>query len=138
MEDPNFYYGKSLIISDTSGNVVTENIIRNPDYQLIVNSYDLSKADREAFVKLNDFCAKAYADNVATAVLVSASPSDISRFAKENKLQLDFYTTDDIVLKSIVRSNPGLLLLKDGVILKKWHRNDLPEYEEFKKMIGKP
>jgi uncharacterized membrane protein YphA (DoxX/SURF4 family) len=138
VEDPNFYYGKSLIISDTSGNVVTQNIIRNPDYQLIVNSYDLSKADREAFVKLNDFCAKAYADNVATAVLVSASPSDISRFAKENKLQLDFYTTDDIVLKSIVRSNPGLLLLKEGVILKKWHRNDLPEYEEFKKMIGKP
>jgi len=36
---------------------------------------------------------------------------------KENNLQLDFYTADDIVLKSIVRSNPGLLLMKNGVIL---------------------
>jgi hypothetical protein len=135
VEDPNEYYGKSLIISDTSGNNVTESIIRNPDYQLIVNSYDLSKADQEAFVKLNDFCAKAYADNIAAAVLVSSQPSDIAAFRKENKLQLDFYTADDIILKTIVRSNPGLLLMKDGVILNKWHYNDMPGYDEFKKSL---
>jgi uncharacterized membrane protein YphA (DoxX/SURF4 family) len=135
VEDPNTYYGKSLIISDTSGNNVTESIIRNPDYQLIVNSYDLSKANRKAFVKLDAFCDSAYADNIPTAVLVSASSADIAQFAKENKLHLDFYTTDDIVLKTIVRSNPGLLLLKDGVILKKWHYNDFPDYADFKKYL---
>jgi uncharacterized membrane protein YphA (DoxX/SURF4 family) len=133
--DPNEYYGKSLIISDTAGNNVTESIIRNPGYQLIINSYDLAKADLEAFVKLNEFASKAYLDNIATAVLVSARPSDIVRFASENKLRLDFYTTDDIALKTIVRSNPGLLLLKDGVILKKWHRNDIPAYDDFKKSL---
>lgn len=136
VEDPNSYYGKSLIISDTAGNNVTENIIRNPDYQFIINSYDLSKADNAAFVKLNSFCAKAYSDNIATAVLVSAENSDIARFINENKLTLDFYTADDIVLKSIVRSNPGLLLMKDGVILKKWHHNDIPDYGDFKKELG--
>jgi uncharacterized membrane protein YphA (DoxX/SURF4 family) len=135
VEDPNKYYGKSLIISDTTGNNVTESIIRNPDYQLIVNSYDLSKANVPAFIKLNDFCAKAYADNTATAVLVSSTPADIVKFVKENKLQLDFYTSDDIALKTIVRSNPGLLLMKDGVILKKWHYNDFPDYAEFKKSL---
>ncbi len=135
VEDPNTYYGKSLIISDTSGNNVTESIIHNPDYQFIVNSYDLSKANRKAFSKLNDFCARAYADNIPTAVLVSASSADIAEFAKENNLHLDFYTSDDIVLKTIVRSNPGLLLMKDGVILKKWHYNDIPDYEDFKKYL---
>jgi len=105
------------------------------EYQLIINSYDLSNADRDAFGKLNDFCAKAYADNIPTAVLVSSQPSDIAKFVNENKLHLDFYTADDIVLKSIVRSNPGLLLMKDGVILKKWHRNDIPDYEDFKKSL---
>jgi len=137
VEDPNTYYGKSLIISDTTGNNATESIIRNLDYQLIINSYDLTTADKEAFKQLNDFCAKAYNDNIATAVLVSAEPSDIAQFSKENNLQLDFYTADDIVLKSIVRSNPGLLLMKDGVILKKWHHNDIPDYEDFKKELGK-
>ncbi len=135
VEDPNMYYGKSLIISDTIGNNVTESIIRNPDYQLIVNSYDLSKADNKAFLKLNDFCAKAYADNIATAVLVSSTPADIAKFVKENKLHLDFYTSDDIALKTIVRANPGLLLLKNGVILKKWHYNDFPDYADFKKSL---
>ncbi len=137
VEDPNFYYGKALIISDTTGNNVTQNIVRNPDYQLIVNSYDLDKTDKKAFAKLNDFCSKAYADDVATAVLVSAKPADIAHFANDNKLHLDFYTTDDIVLKTIVRSNPGLLLMKDGVILNKWHCNDIPEYGEFKKLVMK-
>jgi uncharacterized membrane protein YphA (DoxX/SURF4 family) len=137
VEDPNQYYGKSLIISDTDGNNVTENIIRNPDYQLIVNSYDLTKADLKAFSRLNDFAAKAYADNISTAVLVSAEQSTIVNFIRENKLKLDFYSADDIVLKTIVRSNPGLLLMKDGVILKKWHYNDIPDYQEFKKSIEK-
>lgn len=132
VEDPNEYFGKSLIISDTLGNNVTQNIIRNPEYQLIVNSYDLSKADRAAFKKLDDFCAQAYADNIPTAVLVSSQTSDIVKFIQENKLHLEFYTADDIVLKTIVRSNPGLLLMKNGVILKKWHHNDIPDYERFK------
>jgi hypothetical protein len=122
---------------DTLGNNATESIIRNPGYQLIVNSYDLMLTNKEAFLKLNGFAAKAYADNISTAVLVSNQPSEIERFAKENNLQLDFYTADDIVLKSIVRSNPGLLLMKDGVILKKWHHNDFPDYEEFKVFISK-
>ena len=38
-----------------------------------------------------------------------------------------FYRGEDVTLKTIVRSNPGLLLLKDGVILKKWSDNDLPD-----------
>ncbi len=137
VEDPNEYYGKSLIIFDTTGNNLTSSIIRNPDYQLIVNSYDLTKANREAFGKLNDFCAKAYNDNVPAAVLVSAQPSDIKKFVDENKLRLDFYTTDDIALKTIVRSNPGLLLMKNGVIIKKWHYNDIPDYADFKKITEK-
>jgi hypothetical protein len=136
VEDPNNYYGKSLIITDTTGNNVTESIIRNPDYQLIINSYDLSKADKNAFIKLDAFCAKAYADNISTAVLVSSTPAEIAKFVNENKLHLDFYTADDIILKSIVRSNPGLILMKDGVILKKWHHNDIPDYADFKKLLG--
>jgi len=136
VEDPNVYYGKSLIISDTLGNNVTQSIVHNPEYQLIINSYDLTTANKKAFAKMNDFCQKAYLDNVATAVLVSAKAADIAQFSKANNLHLDFYTTDDIVLKTIVRSNPGMLLMKDGVIIKKWHFNDIPNYDNFKELIS--
>ena len=137
VEDPNVYYGKSLIIMDTLGNNVTESIIRNPGYQLIINSYDFSQSNNDAFILLNGLAAKAYADNIPTAVLVSNQPSEIAKFITNNNLQLDFYTADDIVLKTIVRSNPGLLLMRDGVILKKWHHNDLPDYEQLKVFFSK-
>ncbi len=136
VEDPNNYYGKSLIISDTAGNNLTESIIRNPGFQLIVNAYSLSTTDKQAFAHLNEFCAKAYADDIPTAVLVTAEPREVAEFVSANNLQLDFYLADDIVLKTIVRSNPGLLLMKDGVILKKWHHNDFPDYEHFKQIVN--
>jgi uncharacterized membrane protein YphA (DoxX/SURF4 family)/co-chaperonin GroES (HSP10) len=44
-----------------------------------------------------------------------------------------FFVADDILLKTIVRSNPGIVLLKDGKIVKKWHINKLPDFEEVKK-----
>jgi uncharacterized membrane protein YphA (DoxX/SURF4 family) len=133
VEDPNQYYGKSLVITDTAQNAVTESIIRNPGYQLVVNSYNLDEANIGAFKKINEFSAKAASLNIPTAVLVSAEPVDINRFSHQNQLSLDFYLTDDILLKTMVRSNPGIILLKAGVIIDKWHWRDLPDFDTFSK-----
>jgi hypothetical protein len=48
-----------------------------------------------------------------------------------NGLGFEFYNADDVVLKTMVRSNPGLILLKDGKVLGKWHYNDFPSYDEM-------
>ncbi len=133
VEDPNVYYGKSLVITDTAQAVVTESIIRNPGYQLVVNAYDLKKTNLPAFKKINEFSRKAYAFSVPTAVLVNATAPDIAQFSKENNLSLDFYLADDILLKTMVRSNPGIMLLKGGVIIHKWHYSDLPDFTDFSK-----
>ena len=42
-----------------------------------------------------------------------------------------FCNTDDITLKTVIRSNPGLLLLHDGVVIRKWSHNALPSEEEL-------
>lgn len=132
-EDPNVFYGKSLSIADTSGNVYTDAIVKNTDYQLIINSYDLKTANKEAFLKLQELADSVAAKNIHTAVVVSAESADIARFAAENKIHLEFYISDDIVLKTMVRSNPGLMVLKAGVIVGKYHYNNLPSFSEFKK-----
>ena len=126
-----------MVITDTTGNNITESIIRNPGYQLVINAYDLTKTDVQAFKKLDEFCAKAYADDIPAVVLVSAENAQIRKFALENNLHLEFCTADDIILKTIVRSNPGLLVMKDGVILEKWHHNDFPDYPAFKSKFVK-
>jgi uncharacterized membrane protein YphA (DoxX/SURF4 family) len=133
VEDPNEYYGKSLVISDTLQNPVTESIIRNPGYQLVINSYSLRDANADAFKEINEFSKKAASVNIPTAILVSAENKEINDFASRNKINLDFYLADDILLKTMVRSNPGILLLKGGVIIAKWHWRDLPDFEDFSK-----
>ncbi len=132
-EDPNEYYGKSLSISDTSGNIFTEAIVKNPEYQIIINSYNLMTANREAFMLLQQLADSAATKNIHTAVVVSGLSADIGKFATENKLNLEFYISDDIVLKTMVRSNPGLMVLKAGVIVGKYHYNDLPSFSEFQR-----
>jgi uncharacterized membrane protein YphA (DoxX/SURF4 family) len=54
------------------------------------------------------------------------------------KFEADFCwsSQDEKVLKTIVRSSPGYLLMKDGIILKKWHYNDIPTIAELKTLSG--
>jgi hypothetical protein len=52
---------------------------------------------------------------------------------KQNEgVAIDFFSCDAITLKTIVRANPGVLLLKEGVVLGKWNVNQLPDYEKVK------
>ncbi len=132
-EDPNEYYGKSLSISDTLGNTFTDAIVRNPGYQVIINAYNLKTSNVTAFKELQLLADSLATKNIHTAVVVSGLPTEISKFASDNKLHLEFYISDDVVLKTMVRSNPGMLVLKAGVIKGKYHFNDLPDFTEFVK-----
>jgi len=59
---------------------------------------------------------------------MSASSEDFTlKLSKEYKLAFDFYFTDQTTLKTIVRSNPGVLVLEKGTIKQKVHYNDLDE-----------
>ncbi len=56
----------------------------------------------------------------------------LEQFKRDSGLDVALYTADDILLKTIVRSNPGIVLWKDGQIVKKWHINKLPNFDEIK------
>ena len=77
-------------------------------------------------------------DGHLTAALVSYdAPAKIDDFRHATQAAYPFYTGDDKLVKTIMRSNPGILLLKDGVIIHKWHFNDLPSFETVKKTVLK-
>ncbi len=56
----------------------------------------------------------------------------LEAFQEELGISMPFYMADDILLKTIVRSNPGFVLLKDGKIVHKWHIKKLPDFESVK------
>jgi uncharacterized membrane protein YphA (DoxX/SURF4 family) len=65
-------------------------------------------------------------------VISHDSPIVIREFAKTLGATFPFYQADDILLKTIIRSNPGVVLLKNGVVVNMWHVNKLPTFEAVK------
>ena len=45
----------------------------------------------------------------------------------------DYYSVDETALKTMIRANPGLVLIKGGTVIDMWHYNDIPTFEEVNK-----
>ncbi len=131
--DPNEIKYKGPSITDEQGNVVTDNFIKNPDFQFILVAYDLTKTDVEKFNIINAIFTQATAKNISFITLTSSNIALVKEFKKNNKFDSEFYFSDDTSLKAIIRANPGLILLKKGKVLDKWHFNDIPSFEEIMK-----
>jgi hypothetical protein len=64
----------------------------------------------------------------------TASTSDkIDKFRHDHNIMFNIYQNDEKALKTILRSNPGLILIKDGIVVDKWHYNDFPTMEKLQK-----
>jgi len=72
---------------------------------------------------------------VESWVIMANDEATYENFRHEHQIALPYYFGDGTVLKTIVRAVPGLLLLKDGVILGKWHNNDIPSAGEIEALI---
>ncbi len=131
--DPNREQGLALRIEDQYGADYTSSVLDNPDYQFILVAYDLKKADREGFVKILPLFKKAIQDGYSFICLTNSLPAEIKKFRMDNGTAFDYYNSDDVVLKTLVRSNPGLILIKDGHVLAKWGFRDFPAYDVLKK-----
>jgi uncharacterized membrane protein YphA (DoxX/SURF4 family) len=68
-------------------------------------------------------------------ILTSSSNESIEKFRHENQLAVPYYFSDATVLKTIIRSNPGIALWQNGNVLGNWHHNDTPSAEEVLKLL---
>ncbi len=127
-----------LLISNAEGNDVTQELITNPYYNfVVVSTYidKLSTADVIALDRINATIRDLSTDYNLRAVLLTASSSDIAnRLNTEMDLVLEIFYADAVPLKSMVRSNPGVLLLQNGVVVNKWSKLTFPSKEELEKL----
>lgn len=123
---------KDLVISDASGTDYTKELIENPYYNLIVVAYDLDGVNENGMAKLNALALNAAEQfNVRTVLLTSNAARDAEVFSKKMKLVTEVFYADAVPLKSMVRANPGVLLLKNGVVINKWHFRTVPSFEQL-------
>jgi len=137
-EDPEKDKGLTLRIEDEHGADITASIVNNPDFQFIMVAYDLSTTDTEAFRRMLPFYKNALSDGYSFVCLTSSLQGEIRRFRMENGAGFDFYSADDAVLKTMVRSNPGLILIRDGIVLAKWPFRNFPSFREVMEEFRKP
>jgi len=125
---------KDLSIQDAQGNNYTNELLSNPYNSLIVVAYDLNHTNVEAMGRLNAMAANLIHDfNTRAIMLTSNSSKDAEAFAKKNHLVFEIFYADEVPLKSMVRANPGVILLKNGVILNKWHYHTVPKFDDLVK-----
>ncbi|NTV83234.1 MAG: DoxX family protein [Bacteroidales bacterium] len=132
IDDSGVIKGHSLKIFDAEGNDFTETFVNNPGYQFLVASYSLGPASRKGFEKIDKFFGEVLKDGHSLVVLTGSLEDEIQSFKQGLHPDLEFYNADDVELKMMVRANPGVILLKDGVVMEKWHWRDLPDYAELK------
>ncbi|MCZ4225571.1 BT_3928 family protein [Pedobacter rhodius] len=123
---------KDLIITDASGTDYTKELIENPYYSLVFVAYSLNDTNAKAIGDLNALAMNATQQfNIRTVLLTSNSAADAARFIKKNNLFSEVFYADAVPLKSMVRANPGILLLKNGVVINKWHFHNVPTFEQL-------
>lgn len=109
------------------GEDITEELLNNPGYVLLLVTPHLETADDSQLDLLNQMYEYAEDNGYPFYCLTASGEQAISNWRETTGAEYPFCQTDDIVLKTVIRSNPGLLLLKDGVIIRKWSHNRMPD-----------
>lgn len=112
---------------------VTEDVLNNPEYVFLLVAYDIDKTNTKVQPKINEFVKQCQAKGIEFIGLTASPYNKVDPFRHEHQSMFDYYNTDETQLKTMVRSNPGLMLIKQGVVTDMWHYNDLPDFETVNK-----
>jgi uncharacterized membrane protein YphA (DoxX/SURF4 family) len=114
-----------LDATDPGGNSQLSDLL-GEGYTLLHISKDLAASEAQGQAEINALFADAKNRGWRTAALTPSTPEGAVAFAAEHGADYPFYTTDPTELKIIVRNNPGVVLIQDGVVLDKWAWRDIP------------
>ncbi len=124
-------------IQQADGDDITEEVLTRKGYTFLLISPHLSSADDTNFGQIDQINEYAQAENVPFYCLTASTEEEISHWEDITGAEYPFCLTDETTLKTIIRSNPGLLLLKDGTIIRKWSHNALPTMDELQGPLDK-
>jgi uncharacterized membrane protein YphA (DoxX/SURF4 family) len=104
--------------------------------KLMIVIYNTDKASAKSISAINDLTKK-LEGKVDCMIITGSTMESIEKFRHENQLAVPYYFVDATVLKTIIRSNPGIALWKNGTVLGNWHYNDTPTSREILNLISK-
>jgi uncharacterized membrane protein YphA (DoxX/SURF4 family) len=145
LNDPNWKYidRKDVLIRDgfkplihdfvlehpTQGDI-TDRVLNDTSYTFLFVSSKLEESNTSTILGVLD--ARKYAKKYGYRFygLTSSNIRETEDWKYEFDADFDFCSVDDRTLKTMIRSNPGLILLKNGTVLQKWGFRDIPDFTE--------
>jgi uncharacterized membrane protein YphA (DoxX/SURF4 family) len=120
-------------LTDSDGNDATQMAFEGDKLMLIVKSKNgLEHLDFEPIITLAN---KANKRKIKVLFVNSLPIEDFQEVKIDKKISFDAYTCDEKVLKTMARTNPCLVLLKNGVVLKKWSINNIPSIDKINELV---
>lgn len=116
----------SMMSLDT-GEDITDSVLSDKGYTFLLVAHRIEEADDSDIDLINEIYDYSVEHGYGFYALTSSPEDEIELWRDKTGAEYPFCQMDDITLKTIIRSNPGLLLIKDGTILNKWSNNRLPD-----------
>lgn len=125
------------IQDNKTGEDITQEVLNDTGYTFLLISPTLAYADDSNFGRIDQIYEFAQDYGYRFICLTASSDKDIAKWQDITGAEYPFYTTDATTLKTMIRSNPGLMLLHHGTIIQKWSHNKLPQPEELNQPLEK-
>ena len=106
---------------------ITNEILSDENYTFLLVAHQLSLADDSAMDLINELYDYCLTHGYAFYCLTASEEEDIREWQENTGAEYPFCIMDDITLKTMIRSNPGLMLLKEGTVIRKWSKNKFPD-----------
>ena len=114
-------------MTSLDGEDLTEEILTNQGYTFLLVSPHLEDADDSQLDLINQVYEYAEDNGYPFYCLTASGEQGINRWRDITGAEYPYCLTDETTLKTVIRSNPGMLLLKGGTIIRKWSHNRLPD-----------
>ena len=110
-----------------TGNDITEDVLTDMGYTFLLVAHRIEEADDSNIDLINEIYDYSVEHGYRFYCLTSSPEEQIELWKDKTGAEYPFCQMDDITLKTMVRSNPGLMLIKNGTILNKWSDGDIPD-----------
>ena len=119
------------ITDEKTGEDLTDSILTKDGYTFLLIAPVLERADDSNFGEIDAIYEYAKENGYGFYGLTASTDKAVKHWRDITGAEYPFYTMDGTTLKTIIRSNPGLVLLYKGTIINKWSHNDLPKQAEL-------
>ncbi len=126
-------------VNNLDGVAITDSILNDENFSFWLIVYDLNETigDETLMAQINDFYKLASGEQYNFIAFTASGPKEIDDFKHKYNAIYDFATVDQTVLKTMVRSNPGLMLVKNGTVIANWHYRNFPGFSDVKQRLMK-